>query len=108
MGRTISVCISDLEALAAQGNYRVANVAGIRKISPRHMRRCLHGTEENKGAHALLAELRLKQMLRLREKGKSYKEIGAVVSLHPSYVSVLLKAAGRPKTQPSNLTEPRS
>src|SRR5258705_4065544 len=111
MGRSSSGRNLDLETLAAQGKYKLTNVAALEHFSTRHMRRRLQGLEENpqekKGVHERFAEFRLKQMRALRHQGKSYKEIGTIVELRPSYVSTLLKqAASLPDPASANGTAP--
>jgi len=106
MGRSTSHRILNVETLAAQDLYRLTTVAEREHLSARHTRRLLQKSEEesnkNKGIHTRLAQLRLQRMLALRATGLSYKEIGVIVGLCPSYVSILLKKAARVSHQPAS------
>ena len=92
MGRRILGSIWPLEAAAEEGKYKVINVAELKHVSPRHMRRCI-GKTGRKRPHDLLAKLRLERIFALAAQGKSLKEIADLVGLNYCYLCCLLKKA---------------
>ena len=72
MGRSILDWNWNLETLAAEGKYCLEEMARLKGVSPRHMRRYLE-RRSNRHPHDVISELRDKHLQQLLEEGKYLK-----------------------------------